>query len=91
MWKLLYRLGLLRTHYRHFTASAKGTKNGEATVMSMNTWAPSKEVSADMLAVIGRELGFTLSGEVDVRENGDPGEPPPKRHPSAYAVTYIPY
>ncbi|HEX8153130.1 MAG TPA: hypothetical protein VF698_08405 [Thermoanaerobaculia bacterium] len=90
MWKLLYRLGLLRTPFRHFTASAKGTKNGQATVMSMNTWAPSKEVSADMLAVIGRELGFTVAGDVDVRENGDPYEAPPKKNPSAYGVTYIP-
>ena len=90
MWKLLYRLGLLRTPYRHFTASARGTKDGEAAVLSMSSWAPSKEVAADMVEVIGRELGFLVTGSVDVRENGHPAEPPPQKNPSAYGLSIIP-
>ena len=72
-WKLKLRYGKETTPYHHFTVIGEGRV--EALVdgfscppgpafMAMKTWALDAAQSADMLRVIGRQVGFEATGEI---------------------------
>ena len=72
-WKLKLRYGRSTTPFRHYTVIAEGTVGQLAegfscppggAFMAMKTWASSTDESADMVTVIGREVGFTVTGDI---------------------------
>ena len=98
-WKLKLRYGRLKTPYTHYTAIAEGVVAGELTegfscppgpaFMGMRTWASSPEESADMLRAIGRHIGFTVTGRIDIFET-EPQEPP-RENPHGYDINFTPF
>jgi hypothetical protein len=97
-WKLKLRYGKLKTPYRHFSAIAEGVvgelsdgfscRAGSA-FMGMNTWSSSADESADMIRVIGRRIGFVVTGKIHIFET-DPKEPP-KDTPYGYEIKFTPF
>ena len=97
-WKLLLRYGKLKTEFQHFTILADGIvgdliegfecEKGRAW-MSMKTWALDTAQSTDMAEVIGREIGFTVDGEIQVFTT-EP-ETPPGEKPHGYDIRFTPY
>jgi hypothetical protein len=74
-WKLKFRYGKTKTPYKHYTAIADWIvvklidgfecRSGKA-YMGMKTWALSTEESANMIKVIGKEIGFEVTGKIEV-------------------------
>jgi len=97
-WKLKLRYGQKTTQYIHFTVLADGIvgdlvdgyecRKGLA-IMAIKTWANDAEQSADMLRVIGRQIGFEATGEIQIYET-EP-EQPPKDNPFGYDINFTPY
>ncbi len=97
-WKLKLRYGKEITPYKHFTAIGDGIvgdladgfecRKGSA-FMSIKTWAADSNESADMLRVIGSQIGFEASGEIKIYET-DP-EQPPKENPFGYDIKFTAY
>jgi hypothetical protein len=97
-WKLKLRYGKLKTPYKHFTAIANGEvveivedfdyKLGKA-YMGMKTWASSADEIADMIKVIGKQIGFNVSGNIEVYETE--AKEPPKENPYGYDIKFTPY
>lgn len=97
-WKLKLRYGKEATPFKHFTALGDGVvgdlvegfecPRGPA-IMSMKTWASSAGESADMLRVIGCQIGFDALGEIQIYET-DPKQPP-KDDPYGYDINFTPY
>lgn len=97
-WKLKLRYGRLETPYTHYTAIADGIagqlvdgfscRPGPA-YMGLKTWAESADESADMARVIGSDIGFTVTGRIQVYEV----EPlqPPGENPRAYDIKFTSY
>jgi hypothetical protein len=56
--------------------------------MGMKTWASSSDESVDMIRVIGKRIGFTVTGRVHVYST-EPGQPPGE-NPSCYDITFTP-
>lgn len=97
-WKLNLRYGKLTTPFTHFTAIGDGvvTKELEGfsfppgpAVMSMKMWATDADESADMLRVIGQQIGFEVKGKIEIYST-DPEEPP-SENPFGYDVNFVPY
>ncbi|MFV7785133.1 hypothetical protein ACNPKB_13640 [Shewanella marisflavi] len=97
-WKLKLRYGKETTPYSHFTVLADGIvgelKDGfkceaGSAWMSMKTWAVDSGQSADMIQVIGQQIGFEVTGDVEVYET-EP-EVPPKEKPFGYDIKFTPY
>jgi hypothetical protein len=57
--------------------------------MGMKTWASSADESADMVAAIGRQIGFTVTGRVHVYDT-EPSEPP-RANPFGYDIHFTPF
>lgn len=97
-WKLKLKYGKLKTPYKHYTVLGDGIvgelidgfecRPGPAW-MGMKTWAESSDESADMIQVIGKKIGFEITGKIEVFET-DPTEPP-KENPYGYGITFTPY
>ncbi|WP_206099632.1 hypothetical protein [Rheinheimera riviphila] len=97
-WKLKLRYGKETTPYKHFTALSDGLvgdmvggfecPKGPA-IMAMKTWATDAGESADMLRVIGAQIGFEATGEIQVYET-EP-EQPPKDNPFGYGINFTSY
>ena len=97
-WKLKLRYGKLATPYQHYTAIAEGVvgqladgflcRPGSA-FMAMKTWASSTAESADMVAVIGRQIGFSVTGKIDVFDT-EPSQPP-RDTPFGYDIKFTPF
>ena len=97
-WKLKLRYGKEATPFKHFTALGDGVvgdlvegfecRKGPA-IMSIKTWASSTGESADMLRVIGHEIGFDALGEIQIYET-DPKQPP-RDDPFGYDINFTPY
>lgn len=97
-WKLKLRYGKLTTPYQHFTVLGDGVV-GELTDgfecrpgrawMAMKAWATDTDEAADMLRVIGEQIGFTLNGRIEVYET-EPDQPP-GRNPHGYDINFTPY
>ena len=97
-WKLKLRYGKLNTPFHHYTSIAEGMvgeladgfvcRAGSA-FMGMKTWASSDEESADMIRVIGRQIGFIVTGRIQVYET-EPQQPP-KDNPYGYDISFTPF
>lgn len=97
-WKLDLRYGRLSTPFRHFTLVADGLagdleegfscRSGPA-VMAMKAWASDTDEAADMAISIGRQIGFSVSGRIEVFETD--AEQPPGQNPYGYAIVFTPY
>jgi hypothetical protein len=97
-WKLKLRYGRLETTYSHYTAIAEGVVGtlvegfscppGPA-FMGIKTWASSPDESAAMARVIGAQVGFTVTGRVQVYET-EPLQPPGDR-PRGYDIAFTPF
>lgn len=97
-WKLKLRYGKLKTDFKHFTVFADGVvgeleegfecRPGRAW-MAMKTWATDANESADMIQVIGRQIGFSVDGEIEVYAS-EP-EQPPGANPHGYEIRFTPY
>lgn len=97
-WKLKLRYGKLNTPYHHYTVIAEGVV-GElsegfscrrgAAVMAMKTWASSTDESTDMISVIGRQIGFSVTGRVYVYDTE--ASQPPRETPFGYDINFTPF
>ncbi len=57
--------------------------------MAIKNWATDAGESADMLRVIGAQIGFEATGEIQVYET-EPKQPP-KDKPYGYDINFTPY
>jgi hypothetical protein len=97
-WKLKLRYGKLQTPYQHFTLLAEGIvgdledgfscPKGSA-IMGMKVWATDSDEAADMIQIIGENIGFTVTGKIEVYST-DPVEPPGE-NPHGYDIKFTPY
>lgn len=97
-WKLKLKYGKLKTSYSHFTVLANGIagdlkegflcRQGKAW-MGMKTWATSSEEAADMIRIIGQQIGFEVTGRIEIFET-EPEEPPIDK-PYGYGINFSPY
>lgn len=97
-WKLKLRYGKLQTPFQHYTALAEGEVVKEMedfscpvgkAFMGMKTWASSPDESAHMIQIIGRQIGFTVKGDIQIYE-AEPTKPP-KDSPYGYDITFTPF
>ena len=97
-WKLKLRYGKLMTPFKHFTVVADGvagqlidgfTCPSGPAFMAMKTWSSSSDESADMVVSIGRQIGFTVTGKIEIFET-EP-EQPPSENPHGYSINFTPY
>jgi hypothetical protein len=97
-WKAQLRYGKIQTPFHHFTAMAEGTVGKLAdgfecppgsAWMAMKTWASSADESADMIRVIGRQIGFTVTGKIHIYET-EPTKPPGDK-PHGYDIGFTPF
>lgn len=97
-WKLKFKYRKLTTTYNHYTVLADGIvgelaegfecSRGRAW-MAMKTWASSTGKSKDMIKAIGEQIGFNVSGRIEVYET-EPTQPPSEK-PHGYDITFSPY
>ena len=87
-----------QTEFRHYTVIAEGVagqlsggfvcRPGPA-FMGMRAWASSAEESADMVRVIGGQIGFTVTGEIQIFESQP--KQAPGVNPSGYDINFTPF
>ena len=97
-WKLKLRYGKLSTDLKHFTVLADGVvgnlvggftcRPGRAW-MAMKTWATDADESASMIRLIGADVGFNVTGKIEVYDT-DPDQPP-RKNPHGYEIKFTPY
>ncbi len=97
-WKLKLRYGKLATPFHHYTAIAEGVA-GElsdgfscrpgSAFMGMKMWASSIDEASDMMVVIGKQIGFSVTGRIYVYET-EP-DAPPRDKPSGYDIQFTPF
>jgi hypothetical protein len=94
-WKLKLRYGQLTTPYQHFTAIAEGEVTRPAdgfscsagpAFMGMKMWASSIDESGDMVQAIGRNIGFLITGRIQIYRT-EPTSPPAER-PYGYDINF---
>jgi hypothetical protein len=97
-WKLKLRYGELTTPYHHYTAIAEGVVGELAdgfvcppgsAFMAIKTWAASTDESSDMITAIGRQIGFTVAGNIQVYET-EPVQRP-RDNPFGYDINFTPF
>jgi hypothetical protein len=97
-WKLKLRFGKIKTPYKHFTVIAEGTAREEMkdfscppgkAFMAMKTWSSSPDESGHMAQVIGEQIGFDVTGKVEIYET-EPTQPP-SEHPRGYDIQFTPF
>jgi hypothetical protein len=57
--------------------------------MGMKMWAGSTGEAADMMQVIGGQIGFTVTGKIEIFET-EPAEPPGE-NPRGYGINFTPF
>ena len=97
-WKLKLKYGKIKTEFKHYTAIADGVvgqltdgfecRSGPA-IMGMKTWASDADQSGDMINVIGKNIGFTVTGRIQIYET-EPDQPP-KDKPYGYDIQFTAY
>jgi hypothetical protein len=97
-WKLKLRYGKLNTPYKHFTVIAPGVieqykkdfdaQPGKAYV-GMKIWAMNEGESADAFQGVADQIGFKLSGNMEIYET--PAESPPTDNSYAYGINFSYY
>lgn len=94
-WRLKLRYGRLKTPYHHYTAIAEGLvgelKDGFScrpgpAFIAMKTWASSLDESAAMVSSISRQIGFTITGRIEIWET-EPAQPP-RESPYGYDINF---
>jgi hypothetical protein len=97
-WKLPLRYGKLKTPFKHFTALAEGMMKKEendfqcpvgSAWMGMKTWASDTDESADMVRVIGGQIGFEVIGDIQIYDT-EPAQPP-RDNPFGYDISFKPF
>jgi hypothetical protein len=97
-WKLKLRYGQISTPYTHYTALAEGkmTKKDNdfdcplgSAWMAMKTWATDASESADMIRVIGNQIGFEITGRTEIYETE--AKQPPRENPFGYDIGFTPF
>ena len=97
-WKLKLRYGKLKTPSQHYTVIAEGVVSEEmqdfscppgTAFMGMKTWASSADESADMIQAIGAQIGFNVTGRIQIYET-DPAQPP-RDNPYGYDINFTPF
>ena len=98
-WKLKLRYGQMKTEFQPFSLIAEGrvvtpsadyeTSLGPA-FMGMKAWALDDEQAFDMIAVIGKQVGFEVTGRIQLYET-DPKEPPKSDTPFGYNIKFTPF
>jgi hypothetical protein len=97
-WKLKLRYGKLTTPFKHYTVIAPGEVGDLAdgfecvkgnAYMGIKVWAESVDESADMIQSIGEQIGFIVTGDIEIYET-DP-EQPPQEDPFGYDITFTPF
>jgi hypothetical protein len=97
-WKLKLRYGQLTTPYKHFSVIADGVA-GELTdgfqcppgqaYIGMKVWASSHDEAIDMVQSIGEQIGFTVTGKIEIFTTSP--EQPPEENPYGYDIKFSPY
>ena len=97
-WKLKLRYGKLKTPFQHFTLLADGVvgdlmegfscRPGSA-IMGMKVWASSAAEAFDMIRAIGEQIGFTVTGRIQLYETAPVS--PPRETPHGYDIRFTPY
>ena len=97
-WKLKLKYGKISTPFNHFTVIAKGEvgnledefecPKGPA-YMGMKVWTESISEAAEMIQVIGKQIGFLITGETEIFET-EPQEPP-RENPFGYDINFTPF
>ena len=62
---------------------------GRAWMSMMKTWAADSEESIDMIGVIGKRIGFTVDGRIEVYVT-EPDQTPGEK-PHGYDIRFTPY
>ena len=97
-WKLRLKYGRLITPYKHFTIIADGEVDELAegfecpkgkAYMGMKIWAESIDQSADVYQNVGEQIGFSITGQLQIYES-EP-EQAPGENPSAYDIIFTPF
>jgi len=97
-WKLKLRYGKIRTPFKHFTAIADGEVEALVdgfscpagpAIMAIKTWSSGPDETADMVVAIGRQIGFSANGKIEIYET-EP-EQPPGQNPHGYSIHFTPY
>ena len=97
-WKLKLRYGILKTPFQHFTIIANGVvhnltegfecKPGNSW-MAMKARANNEAESADMIKGIGSELGFEVTGKIEIFSTAP--DMPPRETPYGYGINFHSY
>lgn len=97
-WRLKLRFGKIQTPYQHFTVIAEGVAREEMqdflcppgqAFMAMKTWASSPDESGHMVQVIAEQIGFDVTGRIEIYET-EPAQPP-REHPYGYDIQFTPF
>ena len=97
-WKLKLRYGKIKTEFQHFSTIAEGVvgnlvegfscRPGSA-VMGMKVWASTTDEASDMARAIGKQIGFTVTGRIQIYTT-EP-EQPPGENPHGYSIKFTPF
>ena len=97
-WKLRLRYGRSKTQFQHYSMIADGVAgslpdgfscpHGNA-FMAMKVWASSVDEACEMVRAIGGQIGFTVTGKIEVYET-EPSQPP-RENPYGYDIVFKPY
>ncbi len=96
--KLKLRYGKLRTPYKHFTILAEGRMVRDDNAhecpagpawMTMKSWATNVDEGGQMIQTIGSELGFEITGKIEVYQT-EPNQPP-RDKPYGYEIAFTPF
>ncbi len=97
-WKLKLRYGKTSTPFQHATLLAVGymdqarhdygVDQGPA-VMAAKIWSISDLDAVEIVAQVGRDIGFRITGNIEIYRT-DPEEPPIDK-PSVYGVNFTPF
>jgi hypothetical protein len=97
-WKLKLRYGKTTTEFEHFTTIAEGVvvklsdgfscRPGKA-IFGMKVWASSIDEAADMVRAISGQIGFALTGKIDIYQTKPSA--PPATNPHGYDIQFTPF
>lgn len=97
-WKLQLRYGHLSTPFTHYTVIANGLAGAledgfeccpGSAFMAMNVWTTDADEAADMIRVIGKQIGFDVTGRIQIYDTES--EVAPGEHPHGYGIKFTPY
>lgn len=97
-WKLKLRYGKETTLYTHYTVLAEGVcgeiKEGFScpkgnAIMGIKVWATDIDESSDMVISIGNQIGFEVTGEIQIYST-EPEELP-RENPHGYDIQFTPF